>query len=94
MRSKAPQVHFVYEAGPCGYAVYRYLTAKGLRMHDLSAVHVPDASDEAFAIWFAPGKLTAHGKPHNAAIVAVARELTGFIWDIARLATSASNTLH
>jgi len=80
MRSKASQVHFVYEAGPCGYAVYRYLTGKGcactvcapsliarkpgdrvktdrrdaqklvkaLRMNDLSSVHVPDAPDEAF----------------------------------------------
>ena len=80
MRSKASHVHFVYEAGPCGYAVHRYLTAKGcvctvcapslmarkpgdrvktdrrdaqklvkaLRMKDLSAVHVPDAADEAF----------------------------------------------
>jgi transposase len=73
-------LRFAYEAGPCGYAVYRYLTAKGfdctvcapsliarkpgdrvktdrrdaqklvkaLRMNDLSAVHVPDAEDEAF----------------------------------------------
>jgi len=80
MQSKASAVHFVYEAGPCGYSVYRYLTAKGhrcmvcapsliarkpgdrvktdrrdaqklvrsLRMNDLSAVHVPDATDEAF----------------------------------------------
>jgi transposase len=80
MRSKASVVRFVYEAGPCGYAVYRYLTAKGfdctvcapsliarkpgdrvktdrrdarklvkaLRMNDLSAVHVPDVTDEAF----------------------------------------------
>ena len=23
------RVRFVYEAGPCGYAAYRYLTAKG-----------------------------------------------------------------
>jgi len=80
MRTKGSRVRFVYEAGPCGYAVYRYLTAKGfdctvcapsliarkpgarvktdrrdaqklvkaLRMNDLSAVHVPDAADEAF----------------------------------------------
>ena len=73
-------MRFVYEAGPCGYAVYRYLTGKGfhctvcapsliarkpgdrvktdqrdarklvraLRMNDVSAVHVPDAADEAF----------------------------------------------
>lgn len=80
MQSKGSQLRFVYEAGPCGYAVYRYLTGKGfdctvcapskiarkpgdrvktdqrdarklvraLRMNDLSAVHVPDATDEAF----------------------------------------------
>jgi len=74
------RVAFVYEAGPCGYSVYRYLTSKGhhctvcapsklarkpgdrvktdrrdaqklvraLRMNDLSAVHVPDVTDEAF----------------------------------------------
>lgn len=80
MRAKGSRVRFVYQAGPCGYAVYRYLTAKGfdctvcapsliarkpgdrvktdrrdaqklvkaLRMNDLSAVHVPDAADEAF----------------------------------------------
>lgn len=80
MQSKGSPVRFVYEAGPCGYAVYRYLTGKGfdctvcapskvarkpgdrvktdqrdarklvraLRMNDLSAVHVPDATDEAF----------------------------------------------
>ena len=29
MRSKGSRLRFVYEAGPCGYAVYRHLTAKG-----------------------------------------------------------------
>jgi transposase len=80
MQAKGSRVRFVYEAGPCGYAVYRYLTGKGfdctvcapsliarkpgdrvktdqrdarklvqaLRMGDLSAVHVPDVTDEAF----------------------------------------------
>jgi transposase len=79
MQSKASRVRFVYEAGPCGYGVHRYLTSKGfdctvcapsktarkpgdrvktdqrdarklvrsLRTNDLSAVHVPDAADEA-----------------------------------------------
>jgi transposase len=31
MQSKASAVEFVYEAGPCGYAVHRYLTSKGHR---------------------------------------------------------------
>jgi len=80
MQSKASSIHFVYEAGPCGYSAYRYLKSKGhrctvcapskiarkpgdrvktdrrdahklvrgLRMNDLSAVHVPDVIDEAF----------------------------------------------
>jgi transposase len=29
MQSKAKQLVFVYEAGPCGYWLYRYLTKKG-----------------------------------------------------------------
>jgi len=30
LQSKSPQLVFVYEAGPCGYWLYRYLTRKGL----------------------------------------------------------------
>jgi transposase len=30
LQSKSPQPVFVYEAGPCGYWLYRYLTRKGL----------------------------------------------------------------
>ena len=29
MQSKAAQVSFVYEAGPCGYGLHRFLTRKG-----------------------------------------------------------------
>ena len=29
LQSKGPQLIFVYEAGPCGYWLYRYLTKKG-----------------------------------------------------------------
>jgi transposase len=29
MLSTASQLHFVYEAGPCGYGIYRHLTQKG-----------------------------------------------------------------
>lgn len=36
-------------------------------------------------------KLTARGKPHNVALVAVARELAGFIWDIARMSTTTKS---
>jgi transposase len=30
MVSTAKQLHFVYEAGPCGYGIYRHLTEKGI----------------------------------------------------------------
>src|SRR5437667_8178084 len=30
LQSKSPKLVFVYEAGPCGYWLYRYLTRKGL----------------------------------------------------------------
>jgi transposase len=30
LQGKAPELRFVYEAGPCGYTLYRYLTKKGL----------------------------------------------------------------
>jgi transposase len=33
-------------------------------------------------------KLSARGKPHNIIVVAIARELCGFIWDIARIASA------
>src|SRR5258705_11019916 len=29
LQSKAPRLVFAYEAGPCGYVLYRYLTRKG-----------------------------------------------------------------
>ena len=30
LRSKAPQLVFAYEAGPCGYVLHRYLSSQGL----------------------------------------------------------------
>jgi hypothetical protein len=30
--SKGNRLHFVYEAGPCGYQIYRHLTCPGLRL--------------------------------------------------------------
>ncbi|KVM88352.1 hypothetical protein WT05_07265 [Burkholderia stagnalis] len=37
-------------------------------------------------------KLVARGKSANIAVVAIARELVGFIWDIARLAMSPTSS--
>jgi len=33
--------------------------------------------------------MQARGKPHNLIVTAIARELAGFLWDAARLATTA-----
>lgn len=30
LQSTTRELHFVYEAGPCGYTIYRHLSAKGL----------------------------------------------------------------
>src|SRR5262245_15548711 len=31
LQAKGKRLHFVYEAGPCGYWLYRYLTKKNLK---------------------------------------------------------------
>jgi transposase len=35
LKSNASDLHFVYEAGPCGYPIYRHLTSEG---HNCSVV--------------------------------------------------------
>lgn len=35
------ELHFVYEAGPCGYEIYRSLTLRGLECAVCSPAHVP-----------------------------------------------------
>jgi transposase len=143
MQSKAKHLIFVYEAGPCGYWLYRYLSKKGYdcwvvapslipkkpgdrvktdrrdavqlarlaRSGDLTAVYVPTVEDEAIrdltrareaAIsarknhiqdisWKAQvrlcqryRRLVSRGKHANVVTVAIARELAGFMWAIAR----------
>jgi len=32
LQTKAHTLHFVYEAGPCGYWLYRYLKKKAIRV--------------------------------------------------------------
>lgn len=148
------RLHFVYEAGPCGFGIYRHLTTQGgactvvspshipkrsgdriktdrrdenalARLHragELTAIFVPMAEDEALlaeAAWACQGiprigrlalsrqeglptsvrdiawkaqlrlttrfrRLVARGKANPKVATAVARELTGFIWAIAR----------
>lgn len=35
------ELHFVYEAGPCGYEIYRFLTLRGLECAVCSPAHIP-----------------------------------------------------
>ncbi len=104
-----------YEAGPCGYAIYRQLRAMGVQCQVVAPSLIPrrpgdrvktdrrDARQLARLLrsgeltpvkriaWKAQmrlnhkfRRLVGRGKPRNKAVVAVARELLGFIWDIAR----------
>lgn len=41
MQSKAKQVVFAYEAGPCGYSLYRYLTKKGYECQVVAPSLIP-----------------------------------------------------
>jgi transposase len=35
------ELHFVYEAGPCGYEIFRSLTLRGLECAVCSPAHIP-----------------------------------------------------
>src|SRR6266508_4062538 len=41
LQSKGAALVFVYEAGPCGYWLYRYLTRKGLPCHVVASSLIP-----------------------------------------------------
>ncbi len=41
LQSKGARLVFVYEAGPCGYGLYRYLTRKGLVCHVVALSLIP-----------------------------------------------------
>jgi transposase len=43
---KAHQLHFVYEAGPCGYVIYRHLRAKGFDCMVTAPSMIPKKSSE------------------------------------------------
>ena len=85
---------FCYEAGPLGYDIHRCLIDLG---HDCDVVApslIPRRAGERVktdrrdAILLArlhrAGELTAAGKPSNVVVVAIARELAGFMWAISR----------
>lgn len=41
LRSRHTDLHFVYEAGPCGYEVYRYLSGQGLNCDVIAPSLIP-----------------------------------------------------
>src|SRR5713226_1401605 len=41
LQSKGKTLHFVYEAGPCGYWLYRYLTKKNLKCWVVAPSQIP-----------------------------------------------------
>jgi transposase len=41
LKSKGKVLHFVYEAGPCGYWLYRYLSKKGLKCWVVAPSQIP-----------------------------------------------------
>ncbi len=41
LQSKGKPLHFVYEAGPCGYWLYRYLTTKNLKCWVVAPSQIP-----------------------------------------------------
>ena len=41
LRQRGAELHFVYEAGPCGYGIYRHLRAAGLRCAVVAPAQVP-----------------------------------------------------
>ena len=41
LQAKGKKLHFVYEAGPCGYWLYRYLTKKGLECWVVAPSQIP-----------------------------------------------------
>ena len=45
LQSKGAPLVFVYEAGPCGYWLYRYLTRQGLSCHVVAPSLIPRKPD-------------------------------------------------
>ena len=84
-----------YEAGPCGYAPHRLLSEMGVACDVIAPSLTPRQRAQAELVpaevlaraWRTQVRLnarhrslTARGKQSTVAKVAVARELTGFIW--------------
>ena len=78
LRSKSKNLVLVYEAGPCGYWLYRYLTKKGLVCWVVSPTMIPRRLCKRYRT------LVAKGKHPNTIAAAVAREIAAFMWAMAR----------
>jgi transposase len=69
LRSRGSELRFVYEAGPCGYEIYRHLSAQGYRCAVVAPSMIPRKSGnrikndrrdaEALARLYRAGELTA-----------------------------------
>jgi transposase len=46
LESKGSELHFVYEAGPCGYEIYRHLTKKGYKCTVVAPSLIPKKSGD------------------------------------------------
>jgi transposase len=46
LRGPGRRLHFVYEAGPCGFGIYRHLTGQGEACTVVSPSHIPKRSGD------------------------------------------------
>jgi transposase len=51
LQSQGKPLHFVYEAGPCGYWLYRYLTKKGLKCWVVAPSQIPKKAGDNRSGW-------------------------------------------
>jgi len=51
LQSKDKRLVFVYEAGPCGYWLYRYLTGKGLTCFVVASSLIPRKPGDRVSHW-------------------------------------------
>jgi transposase len=46
LQAKGQALHFAYEAGPCGYWLYRYLSKRGLTCWVVAPAQIPKKAGE------------------------------------------------
>ena len=50
LQAKGKKLHLVYEAGPCGYWLYRYLTKKGRKCWGVAPSQIPQKAGDRVKI--------------------------------------------